>query len=324
MTENYSTTKSLVVAQPKAVSADISVNSLYGDWLAALGRLVEAGELAETTRQTYARGMAKFLTWSDGRESVDADLIREWKAALKAAGCKPGTVNTWLAGVRAFFAWALGARRLAYNPTLGIKGASRKGTTKAHKRAALTDSEIMRVLALPDRQSLEGKRNAAILNVMAYTGARTCELQRADLGDLKTIGDRLTLAVRGKGHAEADELIVITTEAETALRDWLGARGDKPGPLFLGLGNRNRGRLSLRAMRGIVKGTYKAAGVVGSDKTTHSLRHTAITNAVKHGAPIQAVQAMARHANITTTMIYYHESERTTRPAEDFISYGAR
>ena len=30
----------------------------------------------------------------------------------------------------AFFAWAVSARRLPYNPTLGIKGASRKGTTK--------------------------------------------------------------------------------------------------------------------------------------------------------------------------------------------------
>jgi len=130
--------------------------------------------------------------------------------------------------------------------------------------------------------------------------------------------------VHGKGRYEADEVIVITLEAESVLRDWLSARGDKPGALFVGLGNRNRDRLSLRAFRGIVKAAFKAAGVVGDNKTTHSLRHTAITSAVKNGAPIQAVQSMARHANITTTMIYYHATDRITRPAEDFIRYEAR
>jgi len=94
------------------------------------------------------------------------------------------------------------------------------------------------------------------------------------------------------------------------------------GALFTSLSNRGRDeRLSLRAIRGIVKAAYKAAGVVGKNKTTHSLRHTAITTAVKRGAPVQKVQAMARHANISTTMIYYHETDRVENPAEEFIQY---
>jgi site-specific recombinase XerD len=40
------------------------------------------------------------------------------------------------------------------------------------------------------------------------------------------------------------------------------------------------------------------------------------------GAPVQKVQSMARHKNIDTTMIYYHEVDRLTNPAEDFINYG--
>ena len=317
-------THPLTVAKPQALTPSADVNALVGEWRAALGRQVAAGELSETTRATYERGAGKFIAWAEAEGGpVNDDTIRAWKAALLAKGSKPGAVNTWLAGVRAFFAWAVGARRLAYNPAAAIKGAKRNGTSQKHKRAALTDAEVLRVLAAPDRETAEGKRNAAILYLMAYTAARSVELHRADLADLHTVGERLTLAVRGKGRAEADEVIVITAEAEAALRDWLAVRGDEAGPLFCGLGNRSRGRLSLRALRGIVKATFKAAGVVGKNKTTHSLRHTAITNAVKHGAPVQKAQSMARHANISTTMIYYHETDRVENPAEDYIHYQA-
>jgi integrase len=71
----------------------------------------------------------------------------------------------------------------------------------------------------------------------------------------------------------------------------------------------------------IVKGYFQAAGVHGN-KTTHSLHHTAISKAILKGAPVQKVQSMARHKNIDTTMIYYHEVDRLTNPAEDFINYG--
>ena len=49
--------------------------------------------------------------------------------------------------------------------------------------------------------------------------------------------------------------------------------------------------------------------------------HTAITIAIKKGANPLQVQAMARHAKLDTTMIYFHESARLENPAEDFISY---
>ncbi|MBI5032472.1 MAG: tyrosine-type recombinase/integrase [Chloroflexi bacterium] len=128
------------------------------------------------------------------------------------------------------------------------------------------------------------------------------------------------LNVRGKGRAEKDEVLVIAhPDAESAMRDWFATRGDDAGALFVSFSNRSRGeRLSLRSIRDTVKRYYKSAGVRGYRKTTHSLWHTAITNAVKHGAPVQKVQAMARHANIATTMIYYHETDRVENPAEQF------
>ncbi len=71
----------------------------------------------------------------------------------------------------------------------------------------------------------------------------------------------------------------------------------------------------------MVKDRFHLAGVVNGGKTTHSLRHSAISNAIRNGAEPLQVQAMARHQSFDTTLGYYHEVSRTESPAEDLISY---
>lgn len=133
----------------------------------------------------------------------------------------------------------------------------------------------------------------------------------------------MVLRVQGKGHIESDDLIVIAhREAQTALYEWLSERGQTAGALFTSLSHRSRDeRLSRSYIRRLVKSYYRAAGVVGDNKRTHSLRHTAATNAIQHGASLQQTQAMLRHANLATTMIYFHETQRIENPAEQFIEY---
>ena len=125
---------------------------LITEWHAALDRRVAAGELAPATRSAYTIGAAKFIVWAQTQliAAVTRDTIRDWIAALRIAGHKPGSINTWLSGLRAFYAWALAEHRLTSDPTVGLKGAKRKGTTRQHKRAALTDREVVRVLRQPD------------------------------------------------------------------------------------------------------------------------------------------------------------------------------
>lgn len=298
---------------------------LVARWQQDLARLVAAQQLSEPTRYTYEIGVRKFMEWVNYHGAFTDDLVLRWMGDLSAGGYSPAAINTWLAGVKAFCKWALRKQLIPVDPTAGIKTQQRKGTSRRHAREQLTDLEVRRVLDNPD-QSPARVRSHAILCLMAYTAARQIEVYHADLQDLTTREGKLVLAVLGKGHTEKDELLVITNpELETALHDWLAVRGDKPGPLFTSFSPRNKdGRLSLSAIRRLVKGEYKRAGVRGDKKTTHSLRHTAITNAIRHGAPVQKVQSMARHSKLETTMIYFHEVDRVENPAEDFIQYEAK
>ena len=289
-------------------------------WQDALELRVRAQELKLDTAVTYKRGVMKFLTWLGGKRT-SADVVRAWKAELLSNKIKPSSVNIWIAGLRSFFGWLAEMGEIAFDPTQAIKGATRKGTRQRHVRESLTDREVVRLLEQPNRETREGVRDYAMLCVMLYTAARGIELHRADIEDLKTMDGSLVLNVQGKGHDEKDDFLVLSAEAESALRDWLAMRRKSGGALFTSNSNYSKGkRLSRRAMRGIVKGYIGAAGITGN-KTTHSLRHTAITSAIRHAAPIQKVKGMSRHASLDTLMIYYHEVDRLSDPAERYINY---
>ncbi|HEY9760010.1 MAG TPA: tyrosine-type recombinase/integrase [Oculatellaceae cyanobacterium] len=302
------------------LTAPIDLNAFVSEWEDSLQQRVEAQEISADTSTGYSRGVMKFLTWLKDQHPTP-NVIRTWKAELLNAGIRPASVNAWLAGLRSFFGWLAEMNQIPFDPTQAIKGATRKGTKKRHTRQALTDNEARRLLQQPNRDTAEGTRDYAMLAAMLYTAARSIELHRADISDLRTEGGHLVLMVQGKGHTEKDELLVLMGEAETAMRDWLAIRGSETGALFVSLSNRSRNeRLSRRALRDIVKKYFRTAGVHGN-KTTHSLRHTAISNAIRHGASAEKVRGMSRHASLDTLMIYYHETDRIDNPAEQYISY---
>jgi integrase/recombinase XerD len=298
----------------------LDLASLLAEWDMSLEQRVQAQEISPDTAQGYHRGAEKFLTWLQRRQP-NGEAIRAWKAELLKVN-KPGSVNQWLAGVKSFFTWLAEQGQIPFNPTQAVKGAKRK-TSKKHRRQPLTDAEARAILEQPDTTTPEGCRDRAMLALMLYAAPRTVELYRADFQDLQNQGNQLALMVQGKGRNEKDESIIIHSTAETAMLEWIVKRGDAPGPLFTSYSDRSAGgRLSRRAIRDIVKKYFKAAGITNPNKTTHSLRHTAITKALqKTGNDIVKVMGMSRHASPDTLMIYAHENDRAADPAEKYIEY---
>ena len=292
-------------------------------WHDALDLRTRSGELSQTTVTGYKKGMQKFTDWMQAEHpaSISPDTIRHWQAYMLESYQKR-SVNTWLSGVRSFFVWCLDARLIAYSPTATVKGASRKGETQIHRKNPLTNAEVRRLMAMPDTKTAQGARDNAILHLFLYAAMRQVEINRANLSDWQTIGTQQVIYYQGKGHDEADDYKVILDPVEDAVQLWLSYRGNKPGALFTSLSDRSQGeRLSLRAIRNLIKDHMRKAGIDDPKKTTHSLRHTAITNAIVNGATLRQVQVLAGHASANTTSIYIHNVDRLTNPGEKFIDY---
>ena len=298
--------------------------ALVENWHAWLRQLTAAGELSAATVATYKAGLNRYLVWCVAASAAahEQATALAWIAQLRTQGIKPASVNTWLAGVRAFWRWLVDIGVATESPLARLRGQRRSGTSQRHSRATLTAYEVRRVLAAPDT-SERGTRDRAILHLLAYNALRRIEVCRADLAHLRTTSDRLVLDVHGKGKRAADDFVVLThPDTVTSIYDWIAVRGAEPGPLFWSLSRATwRQRLTQRGMNHIVKAYFAQVGIFDPQKTLHSLRHTAITNAITHGAPPHKVQSMARHANLATTMIYYHELDRLTQPAESFVQY---
>ncbi len=282
-------------------------------------------EKSATTKTTYKRGVEKLIEWLEANpRTIDAAAIKAWRDALRA-DYAPVTVNTWLSAVRSFFGWLLEQKQTPYDPTAQVKSVPTK-SSRVHKRDELTNNEVRRLFELIDGSQPEGLRLGAMIALMAYCGLRQVEVQRANVEHIQDKGGRKVLWVQGKGRQSADEFVVLPDSAENALSNWLSVHPTKPllptTPLFCGIGNRSRGqRLTTTHIRREVKALFKLAGVTAPTKTTHSLRHSAISNAIRNGGNLMQVQAMARHTDPKTTMIYVHEIARTDAPAEDLIDY---
>jgi integrase/recombinase XerD len=201
-----------------------------------------------------------------------------------------------------------------------------KGPKKARgfRKDCLIPDQIREALSSLDRGTVEGLRDYALINLMIRTGLRTIEVARARVRDLRQDGGEAVLWVQGKGRQAKDEFVLLVEDTLRPLREYLSARGDLPeeAPLFASLSDRNAGAsLTTRSIRGIIKAVLRGVNLNDKRLSAHSLRHTAISLSIKGGASLEQAQAMARHTDPKTTLIYFHNAARIVKGAERFIQF---
>ena len=275
------------------------------------------------TRSTYLDGMMALFAYveDEGLEfaSLGADDIAAFRSHLSSSSKRPTTVSTYLEGVRSFYRFTAAGNKPEADIAKGVKGIR---SERGFKKEVLRRNEALELLASIERDTLKGKRDFAIINLMIRTGLRDIEVVRALVGDLVPAEDEETyiLRVQGKGRQDKKEFVVLDEATLSPIRNYLIERGvlDKDEePLFVSHANRNRGQaLTTRSLSRIVKERLCAIGLAGDTYTAHSLRHTSVTFSLLGGATIQEAQAMARHADINTTLIYSHNLQRFANPAE--------
>jgi len=273
------------------------------------------------TVETYTRALRQLFNYFslNGITQPTRGDILAFRDELKASGHKPTTVQSYITATKIFFSWTK-QEGLYPNVADHLKGAK---LDREHKKDYLTSRQVKEVLAGVDRSTEQGLRDYAMLFLMVTGGLRTIEVSRANIGDLRTLGDNSVLYVQGKGREEKTDYIKLSAPAEQAIRAYLKARGEKDeeAPLFSSTSNNNRGaRLTTRSISGIVKTRLQQAGYDSEKLTAHSLRHTAVTLSLLAGKDITEVQQFARHANIATTMIYNHALDKAKNGCSEAIT----
>jgi site-specific recombinase XerD len=269
------------------------------------------------SKETYAKALRVFFAWSGKTIPTSKAQIIAYKEYL-VNNFKASTVNSYITAIKGFYSF-LEDEGICKDYAVKIKGIK---NSKGFKKDALT-KEQARALLSTTGDTLEDKRNHAIITLMLYTGLRVISVQRANIEDIRQINGLTVLYHQGKGRDEKDEFVVLTAEVIGAISEYLALRGKaKPTePLFSASGNRNQnGRLTTRSISRIVKNAMLENDMNSNRLTAHSLRHTAITFSLLGGATLQEAKDMAGHSNTTKTEIYAQNINRTVNSAEQRIA----
>lgn len=293
----------------------LSVPELMDSFLAAQ-------DIRGVSKVAYRNGLKRFLAWLSSNEITqpDREAVLRFKTFLQESNLAANTVNSYLVAVKRFFAYLEGCRKYP-NVARDVKGIKQPN---GHLRESPTVSQVRAMLDGIDRSTLQGKRDFALINLMARTGLRTIEVTRADVEDLKQEAGEALLFVQGKGRDSKDEFVLLTEASLGPILEYLRARRKaEPGdPLFASHSDRNGGqRLTTRTLRQITKTAFRSIGVDKKKLSAHSLRHFFATQSLKAGAPLLQVKEAMRHASIETTEKYLHNLERVERGAERFICF---
>jgi len=286
---------------------------LYSRWIAYI-------DATPKTIETYRKAIKRFFVYMEenGITHPQREDIVAYREYLKEAH-KPTTVQGYLAAVKLFFQWTE-REGLYSNIADRVKGAK---LDTEHKKDYLTSKQTAKLLDNIDRSTLKGKRNYAMLSLMVTTGLRTISIIRANIEDIRTVGDSIALFYQGKGHQEKANYVKLAEPVEEAIADYLKARGetDKKAPLFSSTAHRNSGeRMTTRSISRVAKESLIDVGLSGETYTAHSLRHTAATLNLLNGGTVEETQQLLDHKNINTTLIYYHALERAKNNREQRIA----
>lgn len=273
---------------------------------------IEKGRGVKTV-ENYDRYLTRFLVFAKVKSpaQITEQMIREFRISLNRSGGVSGTMkrntqNYYLIALRAF---------LKYMRKIGIESLSPErielAKTAGRDLDLITADELNRLMRSPTGDTLQALRDRAVLELLFSTGLRVSELcsLNADL-DLS----RDEFSVRGKG--DKVRVVFLSSSAKKAVGEYLHRRGDMSDALFVSFGKgfaKRKGkdlpRMTSRSVERMVKQYATKAGITRK-VTPHVIRHSFATDLLENGADLRSVQALLGHANIQTTQVYTHVTDK--------------
>jgi integrase/recombinase XerC len=297
--------ESKIIPVPKSPEVTRSSSDLLADFL----RL----KISANTRRNYGKAIVDFCRRNYDSE-VSTDLLTQflslhqpeavyqvlqYRQLLIEAKLAPSTINVRLSALKSFVDYARTVEQCRFN----LADVSCLKVETYGDTTGIAVAGFKEMLQIPDRSTIKGIRDYAILRLLWDNALRRNEICSLDVGDFDKSG-RLSILGKGKIQKSQIDLSLATT---IAISQWLATRGDyrQEDPLFTSLDRRSKGhRLDGSTIYRLVREFSVSAGI---DRivSPHRIRHSAITAYLDASdGNIRAAQGLSRHANLNTLTRY--------------------
>ena len=290
---------------------------------------IAQGDATDDTIRAYYREIDFWVQWC-ARHNVDPAQARRshiemYREELKQQGLRVNTRSHKLSIIRRFYDAAVEAGLRDNNPAASVRG-GKDQTPGEEKIKSLTAAALARLLDSVPTDTLVGKRDRAIIALMAIHGLRRVEVERMDEKSVLFQEDLVSIEVRGKANRLRQ--VYLRPDTYRALADYIvskhraGFAAD--GPCFVSFSNRSKGeRISRRSLNEIVDHYLSAASLKRGGVSCHALRHTFGTLSVRGGAKIEDIKDAMGHVEIESTELYARAVARVENNPANFIDVEA-
>jgi integrase/recombinase XerD len=267
-----------------------------------------AARRAPRTVDAYRRDLTAITTWLDHPlGTITTEQLERYLAELRAAGLSPATIARRVAAIRSFF---------RHQALLGLRGDNPAAELALPRRTrtlprTLSPVEAERLVEAANGTTPRDLRDRALVELLYGAGLRVSEA----VGLHKSSIDLDARLLRCIGKGSKERVVPIGREAAQSLRRYLSR-----GRPFLDA--RHRPELFLNAKGGgltragvflILRRLATKAGLEPERVHPHLLRHSFATHLLEGGADLRSVQEMLGHADLATTELYTHISDRRRR-----------
>ncbi len=264
----------------------------------AVESFVLSRQVIGCTRATlayYRETLGRFARKHETLDACSPLAVQGYLTALRES-MGPVTVHKHFRALRAFCRWATEAGLLSESPMRGLT----MRTPRTLPRVP-DDDAVRRLLVATDHDAFEGRRNRALIALLADSGLRIGEALRLRVEDV-TFGARTVNVRAGKG--QKDGVGFFGSEAATHLRAWLAKRREMQAEDFLFCDRDGRSMTRGAATRILHRLSVKAG--LPRKIGPHALRHYAATSILKQTGDLELVRQVLRHESLAMTLRYAH------------------
>ena len=234
---------------------------------------------------------------------VDLEMLNKYISDLRGnKGYRDTTTARKVAALKSFFGFLTESGTVTEDPTQSLSS-PRVGRSLPK---ALSQDEVVRLLDMASRSgSNEGRRDAAILELLYATGLRVGELVSLNLQNV----DLNDSYIRCWGKGSKERIVYMYPKALAEIKSYLhksrpGLLGTQKSQTALFINHRGQ-RLTRQWVWNIMK-SYGEKAHLSQRITPHTLRHSFATHLLQNGASLRHVQELLGHSSISTTQVYTH------------------